>query len=190
MNKKLVYILLSFCALAHDTIAGMVDGPSEELTSCCPAQRPACSEVRRLNCRTQVCNPRPYRRRISCPRPCRTRVCRQKRIYCPRIRCCRPKPVCCAPIIPPCEPLPCVNPTPDTPCTGPACVNPCSDSTCATGDCATNKEGAPAYTAPTEDFEENPMDDQEESMDNGSEEMENFDEENDKEEINQDENPA
>ena len=127
MNKKLYLLALSICTLAQEALAQRIV-QAEQRTSCCPAPRPTCCEVRQPACPPRVCCPRPYSTRTYCAPRCRTRVCRPKRIYCPRIRCCRPKPVCCAPVVPPCEPAPCVNPTPDVVCSTPSCPAPYSTS--------------------------------------------------------------
>ncbi len=188
-------IALGLSALAQEALAVMV-GPSEELTSCCPAPRPGCGELRQISCRSRVCSPRPYRSRVSCPRPCRVRVCKPKRVYCPRIRCCRPKPVCCAPVVPPCEAAPCVNPTPDMVCSRSACTTPCGTSASAISedinDDYSQQEVAPAYSAPNDDFEESSRDDQEDARENGEAEgTDTFeDEENNNEEVNQEGTPA
>ncbi|MBA3752049.1 hypothetical protein H0X06_04610 [Candidatus Dependentiae bacterium] len=124
MIKKLLSLALFLCTAAQEAVAIV---PASDTSSCCPAPRPACSPRRETLCKPRVCCPRPYKTRV-----CRTRrICRKKRVCCPRIRCCRPKPVCCEPVAPPCDAAPCVTGSPATICsqTGGGCVTPDTSST-------------------------------------------------------------
>lgn len=108
MNKKLLALVLAVLTLEQGVILE-ANGDVVVGSDCCPQPRPACCP--KTPCR-RVCRPR----RICCPKPCRT-VCRRK-VCCPRPRCERRRPCCTTP----CAPKPC-------------CPTRCAPKRCCPTDC-------------------------------------------------------
>ena len=102
MNKLLALALLAL--MAEGTMIAEVVYTNGTSSNCCPAAQPYTCCAKR--CRMRCCNPRPRRARCM-------RICRPKRICCPRMRCCRPRPRCCRPIRPLCDGPACIVAAPE-----------------------------------------------------------------------------